>query len=157
MSSFGLFRRSSESLVKYSKSSVVAWSRVSSAVRPRWNSGSSGAMISLVQRKRSCQSSCGSPSISAITAMRESSVCFVKSRMRGAHCWVIRGVKRLETTRRYWPCSGGSMFSRWWVFSSCGGTVRVKIAIRGAMMKSCGRLPTSTMSACFVMAQNGSQ
>ena len=69
MSFVGCARRFSASSLKYANSSMRERSSVSFADPPRWNSGSCGAMISLVQRKSRSQSSRGTPSISAITAI----------------------------------------------------------------------------------------
>jgi hypothetical protein len=48
------------------------------------------------------------------------------------------------------------MLSRWRVGSSGGWLSFANTARRGWMMKSSGFFPISTMSACFVIAQNGS-
>ena len=120
MSLVGCARRLLAISWKYWNSSARDCSMVSFTEPPRWNSGSCGAIVSLVQRKSRSQSSRGTPSISAITAIvilaetsRTKSQCSSRpassstSRVMrstcGASADTARGVNCLAETFRYRP------------------------------------------------------
>ena len=132
-------------------------------------------MISLVQRNSRSQSERGNPSIQDTTAIGSGAATRstklhspeappvaawsrISTAMRSMSALRARSearVKRALTSLRSGPCRGGSIMTTI-SDGGIGGAPARRSMIPCSFEKSSGSFDTCTMSACFVIAQNGS-